>query len=306
LRTRIVGLLAGALLACGGGDDGGFEPVRDAPAALASPLDVWALSPTEVWIVDGSATVYRFDGGSWSTLAAPRAVSCIFALSREDVFLCGGDAVVHHDGATFTVSEVTATAGLDGLSGIWASSREDVWVVGDDAIVARRSGAGWSRTVAGGPFKSSIWGSSPTDVYALSTFDLVRWDGARWTEVDLDGGGGDGQVTGTSAADVWVVTGSEDVAHGGGAAWTTEELDLVGDLSTIWAASPSDVWAAGSAGSIAHHDGSSWTQLAHQEIGAPYLRQWLAVHGAAGGDVWLVGRELGQGGARGLIWRRGR
>jgi hypothetical protein len=60
--------------------------------------------------------------------------------------------------------------------------------------------------------------------------------------------------------------------------------------------------AAGSAGSIAHYDGASWTEVTHQTIGAPYLREFVAVHGSAADDVWAVGRQLGEGGSTPIIW----
>ena len=58
----------------------------------------------------------------------------------------------------------------------------------------------------------------------------------------------------------------------------------------------------GSAGAIAHYDGNSWRQVAHQQIGAPYLRLFLAVHGTSSTDVWAVGQQLGDGGSTGLIY----
>ena len=53
---------------------------------------------------------------------------------------------------------------------------------------------------------------------------------------------------------------------------------------------------------IAHYDGKSWRQVAHQKIGAPYLRLFLAVHGTSSTDVWAVGQQLGVGGSTGLIY----
>ena len=60
--------------------------------------------------------------------------------------------------------------------------------------------------------------------------------------------------------------------------------------------------AVGSAGAIAHYDGNSWRQVAHQKIGAPYLRLFLAVHGTSSSDVWAVGQQLGEGGSTSLIY----
>ncbi len=76
----------------------------------------------------------------------------------------------------------------------------------------------------------------------------------------------------------------------------------VGLARVVWDPSPDDLWAVGSAGAIAHYDGKSWRQVAHQQIGAPYLRLFLAVHGTSSTDVWAVGQQLGDGGSTGLIY----
>jgi hypothetical protein len=312
-RALVLGLLSLAvslqLAACGDDDGGGgFRPITP-PATASGTLiarGVWAFSADDVWFVDGSETIHRFDGQAWSTLAAPRGVSCIFALSASQVWLCGDTEVVHFDGATFSSSDVTTSTGLDGITAIWASSPTDVWVVGDDAIVARSSGSTWTRTLVGSPFKHAIWGSGPSDVYVLDTFELAHFDGSAWTEVERDGSrrGGDGAIWGTGAGDVWVVDGSDSPSHFDGTTWTTTELAIVGDLAAIWGTSSSDIWGVGSFGQIARYSGSRWTSVAAQEIGAPYLQQLVAVHGSSPDDVWIVGHQLGDGGPKGLIYHR--
>jgi hypothetical protein len=102
------------------------------------------------------------------------------------------------------------------------------------------------------------------------------------------------------------MTDSYQLSHFDGSDWQTIETeDFVGDLASVWGSAPDDLWGAGGAGAIAHFDGDSWDEVAHQKIGAPYLRQFVAVHGSASGDVWVVGQELGEGGSTGLIWHRG-
>lgn len=303
--TRKLGLMAGLwlLFGCGGpGDD--WKSVSSAPS-FSVLTDVWAFSPTDVWFVDGTSTIQRFDGEQWSTLATPSTggLACIYALSANDVYLCAGEEVLHYNGSAFTAMDVTGPTGLDGITDVWASSPTDVWAIGDDAIIAHYDGASWSRTIAGSAFKSSIWGSGPTDVYTLSTFDLMHFDGTTWSEVSLNGGGGDGQVWGTSASDVWVMTDSYELNHFDGATWEVIETDdFIGDLAAVWGPAPDDLWAVGSAGSIAHYDGSSWDEVAHQRIGAPYLRLFLAVHGSSSTDVWAVGQQLGEGGSTALLY----
>ena len=83
---------------------------------------------------------------------------------------------------------------------------------------------------------------------------------------------------------------------------TIDTFDFVGDLAAVWGPSPDDLWAVGSAGAIAHFDGESWRQVAHQKIGSPYLRLFVAVHGTSSTDVWAVGQQLGEGGSTGFIY----
>lgn len=293
--------------ACGGDDDGvasGWSEPAEGPDVLAA-IDVWAFSETDVWLLDGGAAVHRFDGTGWSTLETPSTggLACIFALSDSDVWLCAGNEVLHYDGTEFTATDVTTPTGLDGLVGVWATGTDDVWAIGDDAIVAHYDGAAWTGTLAGSPFNSSIWGAADDDIYVLGTFDLIHWDGAAWTDVTLPtGGGGDGQVWGTGASDVWVMTGSDELVHFDGSSWEAIETDFVGDASAVWGASPDDLWAVGGAGSMSHYDGDSWEERAHQEIGAPYLQQLVAIHGSSASNIWAIGQELGEV-SRPLIYR---
>lgn len=290
-------------MACGS-DDGAFVPVDDLPTGLINPIDVWSFGPTDAWFLDGSATIHRFDGSTWSTLTAPAPVNCIYALSASDVYLCSNDVVVRYDGAAFTMNDASA-AGLDGFTSIWATGPSDIWVVGDDAIVAHYTGTSWQRTIVGSPFKSSIWGSGPSDVYALSTFDLSHYDGNTWTEIELDDGspaGGDGQVWGTSSSDVWLMNGDDAAHHFDGSTWTSTPFEL-GDFEAVWGIGDT-IWAAGSPGAIIKFDGD-WESLAMQRIGAPYLQQMVAVHGSSANDVWVVGHQLGEGGSTGLIYHIG-
>ena len=123
----------------------------------------------------------------------------------------------------------------------------------------------------------------------------MHYDGSSWTEIDLDAGGGDGQVWGTSANDVWVMTDDSEISHFDGARWETiDTFDFVGDLAAVWGPSPNDLWAV---------DGDSWRQVAHQRIGAPYLRLFVAVHGTSSTNAWAVGQQLGEGGSTAVIYQ---
>lgn len=292
------------LLGCGNSVGGGFTTPGSAPM-LSNPTHVWDFAPDDVWILDGTSTIHRFDGANWSTLTAPtmNGLGCIFALSNKDVWLCAGSTVLHWDGTTFTTNDAGKATGVMDLVGIWASSPMDLFAVGSDATVAHFDGTSWTRTIAGSPFKASLWGSGPKDVYALDTFGLSHFDGASWSMVN-NVLGGQGQVWGTSASDVWVMPASNSISHFDGMKWTSMDVNLVGELAAVWGAAPSDLWAVGSGGEIAHYDGASWSEVSHQPIGAPYLSELVAVHGSSAHDIWIVGHQLGNGGSTGLVYHR--
>jgi hypothetical protein len=241
-------------------------------------------------------------------VATPAAgLTCIYAVSASEVYLCAGSQLVRYDGADFTTLDVATESGVDNLVDVWASSASDVWAIGDSALVAHFDGQAWSTSNTGSAFPASIWGSGPGgDVYVLSTFDLMHHAGGQWTAVELDPGAtGDGQVWGTSASDVWVMGDSSTLAHFDGQAWHAVETDLIGDLAAVWGEQPDDLWGVGSAGEIAHWDGSSWREIDHQDIGSPYLRIFRAVHGSSAADVWAVGNQLGEGGSVPVIYHHG-
>ena len=300
-------ILGALLLLLGCGSDAGDDWGRvSSTPSVTSFVDLWVFADDDIWLLDGSSTVHRYDGEAFTTLDTPSTggLGCIFALSPTQVWLCAGTEVLFYDGANFSATDVTAARGLDSLSGLWASSPTDVWAIGDDAIVAHYDGQAWTGTIVGSPFPSSIWGSGPSDVYVLGTFDFMHYDGSVWTEIDLDSGGGDGQVWGTSADDVWVMTESYELSHYDGSQWETIPTDdFVGDLAAVWGPAPDDLWAVGSAGSIARYTGGSWEELAHQKIGSPYLRMFTRVHGSSSTNVWAIGYQLGEGGSTPLLYR---
>jgi hypothetical protein len=142
-------------------------------------------------------------------------------------------------------------------------------------------------------------------VYALSVFDVVHWDGTEWLPVELDEMSSGGEsVWGFASDDVWLASGSDEIAHFDGSSWSVEYLDTIAEASVLWGSSPSDLWAVGSPGGILHYDGSSWTEVAHQEIGSPYLRRFHGVHGSGQGDLWIIGSELGEQGNLPRLFRR--
>ena len=134
---RIWGIILVFAIACGDATGSDWKPAQGTPNLFAA-IDVWAFSPTDVWVVDGSTTIQRYDGERWSTMdtGGSAGLLCIFAVSPTEVWLCSGDDVLFYDGATFESMEASQPTGLSGITDVWASSANDVWAVGDDAIIA--------------------------------------------------------------------------------------------------------------------------------------------------------------------------
>lgn len=292
--------LAALSAACGGDDDsglpGGWTELTDLPD-MSAPTDVWVFSETDVWVLDEGSAVHRYDGTSWSTLETPStaALGCIFALSPTDVWLCG-EQLLHYDGSEFTAIEVPIP-GI-GLTDAWAASPSDIFAIGGFAArVAHYDGDAWSATdlMYSPEINVSVWGAAADDVYVLGSSALHHWDGATWTEIEiqLDGPSGEGQVWGTGASDVWVMPGSNRLSHWDGSSWDTLETELVGEPTAAWGAAPDDLWAVGSPGSWSRYDGDAWQELAHQESGALYQRDLVAIHGLSATHIWAVGQEYG-------------
>ena len=233
-----------------------WTSARGAPSVFAA-IDVWAFSPTDVWVIDGSSSIQRYDGEGWSVLdwSNWRAFVHLRAVADRGVALLRRRPLVLRWCDVRADECVSADLGPQRLTDVWASSSvNDVWAVGDDAIVAHDDGNSWGAHDRGLAVQELDLGSGPSDVYALSTFDLVHYDGSTWTEIDLYAGAGYGQVWGTSASDVWVMTDHSELSHFDGAQWQTiDTFDFVGDLGAVWGPSPDDLWAVGSAGAIAHY-----------------------------------------------------
>lgn len=302
MRSLCLAVIA-CVAACGGGSDD-FVEVDGVPDTAFSLNDVWSFGPNDVWVA-ASSGILHFDGEIWTEEELPVTTSTtgLFGFTPDDLWACGGTSILHYDGASWTLVDDTAQHGLDGLTSIWASSADDVWVVGDDGIAVNWNGATSTRTLTGATFASHVFGFSPTDIYVLGTFDLVHYDGSEWTAVDTGLFGGDGEVWGTAADDIWVLPDDDTAAHFDGSTWELVEIDTIGDLSALWGLASDDIWAAGSPGSVAHYNGERWTEVQHQKIGSPQLRLFFGVHASGPDDIWAVGQVLNDAGARGIAHR---
>ena len=114
--------------------------------------DVWAASPTAVWVVSEAGEIFRWDGSSWET-----------ALSADRT-----GAIV--------------------LRSVWGSSERDIWAVGDRGVMLHWDGTSWSFFESGTTRDlTQVLGTSQSDVLAAGYRVLLHYDGGKrsayWTEV---------------------------------------------------------------------------------------------------------------------------
>ena len=204
------------------------------------------------------------------------------------------------------------------LRDVWAASPSDVWTVGAGAW--HRDAAGWTKVTTPSivtefnPLEA-MWRLAANDIIALTSSDVLRWDGSAWSvvppaqntpsSIDVMG------VYAASDNDVWAVgrlqqsgeitalkhwdgTGWTFYGRQTGGGWTSGAGNTIalGPYTGIWGTSANDIWAAGSSGaaSLIHYDGTRWSDVALP--GLPADATLVDVWSACPTDVWLSGWRL--------------
>lgn len=137
---------------------------------------VWASSPRDVWLLEGTNVLKRFDGDAWTRLALPPpevgargAFNKLQGVGPSDVYLSAHNYQTMNDLLRF-----------DGAS----------WRV----VSAPRLDAGIS----------SISGTSPDDLWVGANDQLWRFDGATWKRAEVTRPGGLVTVCARAPGDVWI------------------------------------------------------------------------------------------------------
>jgi cysteine-rich repeat protein len=281
-------------------DDGTGWKVSDTPteASLGAivgtgPDDVFVATASNIFTA--SATIYRWDGRHWSTVAITPPVRglgvgdhhAILAASSQilrfsgsalvepgdsDIELLGVGTVgkelfavgqagtaLHYDGAMWLS---TSTGSHEDLYDVWGDATDDVFAVGQDDTVLHWDGASWTRmgTPSSVQTLRQLVGFGPRDVYAVGDASLLHWDGALWSTVytapQLVG------VWGMSDQDLYLLTPS-DVEHWDGTSWKLMNAPIPSTCfggGTITGSSDSDVVVAG-LDYVIRWNGASWSTL---------------------------------------------
>jgi hypothetical protein len=232
--------------------------------------DLWwvnALEGGSVFFGGSNATVLRYDGTAFATLATPGPAAAtvfgVWAAAEDDVYavgsLDGKDGFVwHSDGSAFVAVPLDGlplaeNGETPGLFKVWGTSASDVWVVGANAVVLRGSAVdGFALVQAGGSdtlFTVHARGSEVVMVGGSSSgLLLAAEDGALVDETPA----GAPLLQGVSVAadgSVWAAGYGGSIYHGSDGVFAPVDpgLDFTASesLHSIWADADGGVWAAG-------------------------------------------------------------
>jgi hypothetical protein len=122
---------------------------RQVPSGTRRTLhNVFSTDPGDAWAVGEGNTVLRWDGSLWRTMTATAGASnafyAVWASSPADVWLAGGEGLLHWDGIQWSAPSGIVTGYLFGLAG---NGPDDVWAAGD--TVMHWNGRTWSAVNAG-------------------------------------------------------------------------------------------------------------------------------------------------------------
>lgn len=262
-------------------------------------------SSSDVWAV-ARVGVLHFNGATWSRVVTGfgQAPINVWARTPSDVWIVGTDGInpdglgfptiLHYNGTAWSI---TASPTLDVLASIWSSSESDVWAVSYSGEIAHYDGASWSSDASqtNGRLRT-VWGTSASDVWVGGDNALLHYNGSGWTKVSspLAVYG----VWGTSRSDVWaVVTWPEILLHYDGSGWSSVESGF-GDSQAfaVWGSSPSNVWIAGHlegpvndtcCAKMTHYNGTSWSDVP-LAVNTPFI---TALWGSSASDVWAASRN---------------
>ena len=247
---------------------------------------IWGTSPRDLWVSDGSQSIFHFDGSRWSTFAnATSWVNGIWGSSSNDIWGASpsyGGLNVHFDGSAWTAVGQGAGGSLYDVSG---TASNDVWSVGELGIIMHWDGTGWSRQTSGSNASlRGVYASASGNAWAVGPAGLMLHRVGNWTSVPSGTSQNLNGIWGSGANDIWAVGEAGTMLHWDGSSWIAANSGTTATLRRIFGSSSNNVWAVGDAGNILHYNGSgTWIRVASGTLKSLY-GVWTG-----GGEVWVVG-----------------
>ena len=304
----------------------------DVPSGTRTDLNAaWGSCAGDLYIAGDNATLLHFNGGALNEIALPTqglpqlpSLRDIWGSGQADVFVAGTlGTIFHFDGDRWTLMAVPDTTyegifatARQSFYSVWGTSSASVFATGQDSHYMGHGsywtfhpkhydGNQWSDwdgyfAGTGSPPESPadlssparIWGTSPTDIYIFSHYELYRFNGDGWADINKRVSGLEA-IWGTSWDDLFMVGWYGDIAHYDGLAWQAMQSPTDRHLYAVWGSSATDVYAVGKDNTIVHYA----KQAVDPSLdGGCRLTDHLwakAVFQTPGGDLTLAWRLLG-------------
>lgn len=281
--------------------------VPDTDGEQPPPLDlydVWAVSPTDVWVVGAYGTAAHFDGTRWTLTPTGTDVSLrgVSGTSDTDVWAVGEwGTVLHWDGQAWSGVE---TGHREHLIDVFSGAGEWAVVVGEQGLILRLGGNGWQRLPSSAEWTlTAVWARGPGDIWASSTIgSAFHWFQGKLVEAD-----GPEETFPKGQWALWGLYQTGGVLAPG--RWRNPDgvwqpLDVgtwpgSNQWRGAWQAPSGDVWLALSTTQpqqrdvqrVVHTTGTCWDaqQIVFSEGEFYPLDQLFAIHGAGAHEAWAVG-----------------
>jgi len=258
------------------------------------PSSIWFADATHGWAVS-SFIIQTWNGTKW-TMIDPGSVvtnatnlSAVSGSSVNDVWAVGYDGVIlHWNGSTW--SAMISPVGAEDFFTVWSRTANDAWIGGRSNIL-HWNGTSWSATPnnrSGGIGAAfDFWGSSATDIWTVTGSSiLAHWDGSIWNFVSFTSQPLQ-SLWGFAANDVWAVGLGGFIQHWDGSVWTPATSNTSTALFNVWGNSSNDVWAGGDNGVLLHWNGSAWSSRDSETD-----NRIISMYGSSQNSVWIAGPAL--------------
>ena len=275
-----------------------YNGTWSAATLAGSFTSIVTVSAANVWVVGSVGAAFtplvaHWDGAQWNSYLDPAGrniYAVAAAAASNDVWVATtvGD-VIHFDGLGWTPIGVTSqSVGLV----IKSFGPGEVMGAGRNGLAYRYRGQAFGSLSAPGTTDSvGIWSDRPSDIFALSSHEVLHFDGARWSRQLANTMASFASIWGSGPSDVWAAAATA-LYHFDGNTWSLSSAPA-GALQRVWGTSASDVWIATSSG--LYHGPGAWTQ----ELVATTL--WTSLSGTTANDVWAVG-DAGLWHWDGTVW----
>lgn len=165
------------------------------------------------------------------------------------------------------------------VTSLWGSAADDLWAAAGYDVL-HWDGKRWTRFPQPRNPITALWGSAKDDVWAAGDNGvLLHWEGTAWSPVLTTVSTQFRALWGSGRGDVWVAGGSTlyHIAAGQASFFTWN-----GDAKVLWGAGARDIWVGGEDGRLARYDGMAWSLVPF-----PSARTVRAIWGDTRG-VWVA------------------